>query len=259
MGQFVWHEPLTDAGHWYCRFEGTGTATAAEDFEVIADPSPFFSESGVSVRALITLGEMKDWLGIRQVDTTRDGKIVQRINAASKRIMEVAGREFKPASTTPAERSFDIFQSDCYGVKQIGDLSTLTSSSATISDFNTGTVTQTLTGTEYTALPRNRGADEPITALRFFSSANGYRAGGVLNITGIWGFPSVPEDVKHATMDTVAFWLDRDVEHFRQDLGAVPGASEGGQTVIVGSAPTVLPLPPEAFSIAKSYKSMMIV
>lgn len=253
-GVFILSQTLDAAGHWYARFEGTGAATAAEDHEAIVDPTPFYDAGGVWSRALVGLGETKDWLGIKAVDTTKDLKIVKRINAASKRIHEVSGREFVAKTTNPDERSFDIQWTDAYGVKFIGDLSTLTSSSATITDLNTGTVVQTFTGTEYVAMPRNRGSDEPITSLRFLASATGYRAGNVLNITGTWGFPMVPTDVQHACMDTVAFWLDRDVEHFRQDLGAVPGSSEGGQTVILGSAPTILELPPEAYAIAKSYR-----
>ena len=260
-GVFVYSRSLDAAGHWYYRIEGTGSAAGAEDFEAIVDPSPFYDDGGLSTTALVGLGETKDWLGIRQVDTSQDLKIVQRINAASKRIAEVAGREFKPSSAVAAERSFDIYWSDMYGIKHIGDLATLStaSTSATFTNSDTFDVIQTLDlDADVIALPRNRASWQPITSIRFLGSASGYRLGNVLNVTGFWGFPSVPEDVKHAAMDTVAFWLDRDVEHFRQDLGAVPGSSEGGQTVIIGSSPTVLPLPPEAFSIAKSYRPKLV-
>lgn len=257
-GVFVFSQALDEHGHWYLRFEGTGAATASEDHEAVVDPTPFYSSGGISTRALVGLGETKDWLSRKNIDTGDDLKIVQRINAASERIIDVAGREFKPNTAGLTARSFDVSPYDNGGAFHIGDLATLTSATASFTDLHTGTLVQTLDLTaDVVAMPRNRKPWEPIVAFKFLTSATGYQAGNVLNVTGTWGFPAVPEDVKHACMDTVAFWLDRDVEHFRQDLGAIPGGSEGGQTVIVGSAPTLFPLPPEAFSIARSYRLML--
>lgn len=255
-GTFVYSVSLDMAGHWYARFEGTGTATAAEDHEVIVDPSPFYSNGGVSVRALVSLGETKDWLAEKQIDTSDDGKIIQGINAASERIMAVAGREFK-ASTTASQRTFSLYG---WTKVDVGDLQTVSSAStsATITDFETGATVRTLASTDYDALPYNRKSWQPVTTLKFRSqTASALGSGRLLNITGYWGFPSVPEDIKHATMDAVAYWLDRDVEHFRQDLGA--GIGEAGQTVFVGgTAPTVFPLPPESYRIATSYTRKVI-
>lgn len=259
-GTFILSEVLDETGHWYCNFKGTGAAVGAEDFEAIVDPTPFTDDWGLSTRALVTLGQVKDWLNQKNVDTSDDLKIIQTINAASERIMEVAGREFKPNGTNPEERSFDLYRGDMYGIKQVGDLQTIStaSTSATLADY-TGVLLQTLDlDADVVALPRTRRPWEPITGLRFLPAASSYRHGNVLNITGHWGFPTVPEDIVHACRDTVAYWLDRDVEHFRQDLGAVAGGSEGGQTVIVGTQPTILPLPPEAYMIAKGYRHNLV-
>lgn len=257
-GTFVLSQSLNLAGHWYARFEGTGTATAAEDHEVIVDPSPFYSNGGVSIRALVALGETKDWLAERQIDTSDDLKIVQGINAASERVMQVAGREFKPNTAGSSQRTFPLYGS-CK--VDVGDLVTISSASttATITSFETGATERTLASTDYDGLPYNRKPWQPVTTLRFRSAIRpALRSGNLLNITGYWGFPSVPEDIKHATMDAVAYWLDRDVEHFRQDLGA--GLGEAGQTVFVGGvAPTVFPLPPESYRIAASYTRRLIL
>lgn len=256
-GTFVLSVPLTSAGHWYARFEGTGTATASEDHEVIVDPSPFYSSGGVSIRALVSLGETKDWLDERQIDTSNDAKIVQGINAASERIMQVGGREFKPNTAGASQRTFPL-----YGACKVdvGDLATISSAStsATITAFETGATERTLAFTDYDAMPYNRKPWQPVTALRFRSAiSTALRYGNLLNITGYWGFPTVPEDIRHATMDAVAYWLDRDVEHFRQDLGA--GLGEAGQTVFMsGAPPTVFPLPPESYRIATSYTRKLV-
>jgi hypothetical protein len=258
VGVFRIAVDLDSTGHWFARFEGTGAAAATEEHEAIVDPSEFYDNAGLSDRALVGLAETKDWLAEYQIDTSRDQKIVQAINGASERIMQVAGREFKPNGTNPETRIFDL---GCNGYKvQIGDLQTATTASSTISvsELDTGALLHSFVATDYLAMPRNRKPWQPITSLFFQRIVRGYyRVGNYLSVNGYWGFPVVPEDVRHATMDTVAYWLDRDVEHFRQDLGA--GTGEAGQTVFVGSStPTVYPLPPEAYQIAVGYRRKLV-
>jgi hypothetical protein len=259
LGSFVLSHSLNLAGHWYARFEGTGAATAAEDFEVIVDPSPFYASGGVSTRALVSLGETKDWLARIQVNTNDDGKIVSAINGCSEEFMRVSGREFKPDTAGSVQRSFDLYGATTV---QIDDLQTVSSAStsATITSFETGAVSRTLAMTDFDAMPRNRAPWQPITALKFRQlTATALGTGYVLNITGYWGFPSIPENVKEAVKDAVAFNLDRDVEHFRQDLG-IGATGEAGQTVFIGQAPpTVYSLPPTAWKVAQDYRRKLVM
>jgi hypothetical protein len=259
-GIYVFSQTIDASGYWYARMEGTGAATAAEDHEVIVDPSPFYENGGLSTRALVSLGEAKMRLSRQLIDTASDLKIVEAINGASERIHAVSGREFKPRGANPEERSFDITWNG--GSVEISDLQTMSSAStsATITNLQTGSLVRTLASTDYVAIPRNRHSSRPIERFRILNTAIGAACvGNVLNVTGYWGWPAVPEDIKNACLDAVAFWLDSDVEHFRQDLGGVPGGSEGGQTIFVGSTPpTVFPLPPIAFQIASGYRRRLI-
>lgn len=250
---------LATAGHWYVKFEGTGTAEGTSDFEAIVDPDAFASEFGISSRALVSVGEAKIWMGNKLQDENRLGEIVRKINAASERITQTAGREFKPYGTNPETRTYDI-RGHSY-IVEIGDLQTATTASSTISVSQLDPLTplHTFVSTDYEALPRNRKPWQPITALRFNRATRGYyRGDNIIQINGYWGFPAVPEDIKHATLQTIAYWLDVDVEHYRQDYGPIAG--QAGQNVFVGGSepPTVYPLPPEAFQIAASYRRRLV-
>lgn len=250
---------LDAAGHWYARFEGTGAVTSAEETEIMVDPSQFYDNGGLSDRALVRLGETKDWLAQRNVDTSNDGKIISRINAASEEIMRVSGREFKPHGTNPEARIFYLGWNG--NTVDVGDLQTASTASTSLSVYQTetGTLLTTFASTDYIALPQNREPWRPITGIYFQRGSWGYnRSDNYLSVTGYWGFPEVPQNIKHATMDTVAFWLDRDVEHFRQDLG-IGSTGEAGQTVFVGGMPpTVFSLPPEAYKIAIGYRRKLV-
>lgn len=215
----------------------------------------------LSTRALVGLAETKAWLEEKDIDTGNDLELVALINAASEAVAAAAQREFKPNGTNPSTRYFDI---DCFSTTfstrtvAIGDL---TSASAVTLTSEAGSLYASPSASEYVLLPRTRKPWEPATHLRLFKTSSAIGAlldGNLLTVTGTWGFPSVPEDIKHATMDTVAYWRDRDVEHYRQDL-AFSGGAEGSPTIIVGGGQRrIISLPPEAYAIASTYRSPLL-
>jgi hypothetical protein len=212
----------------------------------------------LDTRALVGLRETKDWLEERDIDTSNDLKITTAINGVSEEFQRVSGREIKPNGTNPETRIFDLGWNGSSVL--VGDLQTATTASSTISvsDLTTGTLLHTFVAADYVSMPRNRKPWQPVTSIYFQRGIWGYnRAGNYLSVTGYWGFPTVPENVKHAVKDGVAFWLDTDVEHFRQDLGA--GTGEAGQTVFLGSGPpTVYSLPPSSYKTALDYRRKLI-
>ena len=109
-GIFKTDIPLDAAGYWYAEFIGTGTAAATEWHELIVDPSPFSINSGLSDRALVGLGETKDWLQNQIANTAENLEIVRVINDVSDRMHYEAAREFKAAGANPQIRLFPIAQ-----------------------------------------------------------------------------------------------------------------------------------------------------
>ncbi len=247
----------TAAGHWLFRFEATGTAESAEDFQYDVDPSEFYANAGLSLRALVTLTEMKNWLQVQNVDTSNDLDVVAAINSVSELAHQEAEREFMRADTT-ASATVRLFPVDAVtyrnGFVQIGDLSatpTLVRVLATDWSTSVGTIT------DYHAWPRIRQPWQPITALDFKETALQPQYGQLVEVTGVWGFPAIPTHLKDAVKDEVTDRLNRDVEHYRQDLSPVTGAA-GANVVVFGSRPAFLPANPRSLSVFRSFKDSLV-
>lgn len=184
----------------------------------------------LSSRALAGLEETKRYAKIDLAETGDDDIVIDRINAASALIHRVADREFKPVGTNPQTRSFDLI-APRYGVPpsnelRIGDLAS--APTAVTIDGNVVTDLSTVVG-----LPRVRQEWEPIRRLRFGSALGtypaywpGYWSGSVIEVTGTWGFPEVPADIREACIVTVAIWLSRDVTTYSETFISEEGRVE---------------------------------
>jgi hypothetical protein len=263
---------LNDAGYWHARFEGTGAAAAAEDHQAIVDPSEFYESAQLGSRALVGLAETKDWLQQQNIDTASDLELARVINDISERFHDEAEREFKVVGTNPQTRTFQIdppgrrlpyyIDGDYIGDRNIarrtvkvGDLSSFTAVSILDSDWTT--VLETPSVSLVTGHPLVRKAWEPIRELELHADVTSLVAGMRLSVTGNWGFPAVPGNVRQAVLDAVAAVMDRDVEHYRQDLGfgGAQQAQGGGTVVMVGGGrQRLLSMPPASLAVAWSYR-----
>jgi hypothetical protein len=266
--------PITAAGYWYANFTGTGAAAASEDHEYRADPSLFSAAGGIDTRALVGLGETKDWLQTQNIDTGQDLDLVRVINDISDRFHQEAEREFKVSGTNPQTRVFSIgdlprtqpwyVDGEYMGARntasrtvKVGDLTSFTAVS--ILDRDWTTVLESPAVGLVTGHPMVRATWQPITELELHQTVTTLGSGMRLSVTGNWGFPAVPGDVRQAVLDAVAAVMDRDVEHYRQDLGAVAASQEGGTVVMVGrSGGRLLSLPPAAQAVAWRYRASLI-
>lgn len=247
---------LTSAGHWFVRFEGTGAVTTAEEHEAVVDPSEFTSNAGIDTTALVSLADAKDWLNQQQIDTGEDLELVRLVNDMSSRFMEEAQREIRVYGTNPQVRTFDADKTALYRkIIWVGDLSSFTA--VRILDRDGILVETVLTG-DITPLPRNRPVWEPIRALRFSADVGGLREDYQIEVTGNWGFPSVPGNVRQAVLEAVAAARGRQVESYRQDLSS-PGQQAAGTVVLLGTRPQIISLPPAAQAVAWYYRDQVIL
>lgn len=250
---------LNAPGPWYVKFEGDGTAAATEQQEVIADPDEF--NTGLSTQALVTLSETKNWLEQKNIDTSDDWRIVRVINDVSDRFTFEAQREFKQVGANGQVRDFELEEWNWkLREVEVGDMSTVTSAQLLTYAFD-GTVADTTALSNLILQPRVRSAWEPVTSLKwpysFIQPAWLYRA--VIRVTGNWGFPSVPGNVRQAVLNAIAVVLDTQPEHYQAEFGSIiPSASTGGEAgnviVMAGRAQKLLTLPPESMAVAWSYR-----
>lgn len=145
-------------------------------------------------------------------DVAQDAVIGTLITAASREIQRVFGREFAPVSgTVTRQLELDVRKARC----ELASYDLRTAVTVKI-DADTANPTTLSAGTDFRLLPVSK-PDGVWTAIRFFQlprTAGASCERRVLEITGTWGFPSVPDEVKHWANVTVAEWLRKDVAAF---------------------------------------------
>ena len=246
------------SGYWFVKFIGQGTATGTKQEEAIVDPDEFTSNAGISSRALVSLPEVKDWLNQQNLTVAEDLELVRVINDVSDRIHYEAGREFKPEGTNPQTRTFEI--SEYTRCVYIDDLTSLTTSSAAVTVVGTDwtTVISTVSASNIRTYPLNREPWQPITKLELSPlSAPSFLAPGMsVQVSGNWGFPAVPGSIRQAAMDSIAWMMDRDVEHYREDIAA--GGGGGGETTVVVGGTSLMSLPASALAVVWDFRDPLI-
>jgi hypothetical protein len=189
------------------------------------------------------------------VDTTNDLELVRVINDVSDRFYEEAdGREFKrfDSTSSPTIRMFDVgIEAQTYMPFRIGDLST-TPTLVRILDKD-GTARAAVATADMVLYPRNRKPWQPITQIQFTTDVICPYWTDSIEITGVWGFPSVPGGVRQAVLDAVVATIDRPVESYSQDLA--PAQTGAATNVIVAAGrPQFLVFPPPVLAEAWKWR-----
>lgn len=153
---------------------------------------------------LTTLQKVRDY---QQHDTTvaldNDDLVSDLITQASESIMDYTGQEFAPEVAGPIARTFLLYD----GPDQVLHLSPFTCQSVTQIRFDTDTdspvTTTDSTDWRLLPIPNKYGAYNAVYLPNHYGNA----AGRVVEITGAWGWPSVPADIEKACIDTVVHWI----------------------------------------------------
>jgi hypothetical protein len=184
------------------------------------------SES-LETRDLCGLDDVRRYIPGYTPDPDTEATLQALISSLSTDAYIETGREFTPRrGSSPETRSFPI---DHWCIEErevpVGDLSTVDSNTVVKIVSEDGVVQQTLDSGGYVALPRDREPWEPVTSLyfpRFVSTAGGAAILGIprsfsggsfqlLQLTGVWGFPQLPTNVREAIAKLVIVRFVTDV------------------------------------------------
>lgn len=149
-------------------------------------------------------------------DTTRDAEISDQITRASDAIMRYCDREFAPASTSVTRR----FKVDRVpgAVIELAPYDLRTTSSVSLNPETSSPVALVAT-TDYLLEPLQSisGTYSRIRlapASPIYSTVSVKFGYALVDVTGSWGFASVPASVAEACMRTVASWMDRAMQGY---------------------------------------------
>lgn len=232
VGVYTGAIPLTGAGYWRYRFEGDDPAPGVEGGVLLVDPDPFGPDwDTLTRRQLCTLEEAKEYAGEHIEDTTFDALFNRLIDDCSQAFYRYTRREFTPIAVPasggdPLTRVFDLTEWEHRNRRLgIGDLAD-TDGLVVATTMLNGMFIETVNPASIVALPRNRDVWEPITELWFPWTARPIAQmprHATMAVTGNWGFPQVPSDVRQLALTQVAIWFSRDVAKFSGTFSLAEG------------------------------------
>lgn len=163
---------------------------------------------------LCSRDEVREFLQTPTEDTDQNAVIDSLIIRASAAIQRYCDRQFAPTETAAAH-SFEYDPAWFRGTEAWIDLAPFDVRSVSQVRIDTDETAVTLDTDLYRLYPVT-ARDGVYTAIRIDPLSFGYRRFRKrrVEITGDWGFATVPPAVKHAAIATVAEWLRRDVSAF---------------------------------------------
>ena len=164
--------------------------------------------------SLVSVADVRGFIQKPDPDQAQDAIIGRLIESASEAILTWTEREFAPAGTAGVARVFYYCGNGVLNLSPY-DVQVVTQVKIDSIAGSGGTI---LASTEYRLYP-TPAKDGVYNWLRLSPNisatpANTNFAEREVTVTGTWGFPSVPDDVKHWTTVTVAEWLRLNVSAF---------------------------------------------
>lgn len=184
------------------------------------------------VRDLCTLADVISYVPGYVSNVVTDAKLQQLLSAESELIHDECGREIVAMGDQPTTRQFEISK-NAVGLRQVdvGDLASMDGLEVSILNWD-GTVNRTIDLSAILALYEGdrqptRGW-EPVTALYFpwgRPQMPVFIAQQALELTGTFGFPSIPGFIREACAKRVILRYVSDVAHAGTDFAAAVDAS----------------------------------
>jgi hypothetical protein len=220
-------------GTWRWKWAITGAITDVAYGDVqVQDPAPAIYASLTDLK--LAAGEI--------TESTRDALLQLALASASRSIDQYCGRRFYPDKVASA-RQFRTDGATVCGpdgeLLFIDDLSTTTGLSVEVGDGTTFTAI-----TNYLTEPANASAKNwPVTGLR---RTFGFWTTARVKVTGLWGWPGIPDEVAQATLLQASRLFNR-----RNSPEGVLGNAEWGLV-------RVTRVDPDVASLVQPYQIMTV-
>jgi len=163
-----------------------------------------------------TSTEFKDWVKLKPSDTIDDNVILDILLAVTEWVDEYTDRHFWRDGTTGSEVA-RTFASNCGFDVAIDDLVPGSLTTLKTDSSGDGVFETTWSASDYQLLPVNRPSGEPYTSieavggLTFPTRTRRQSRANRVEVTGIWGWPTVPRMVKRACLIQANRELKRNV------------------------------------------------
>lgn len=204
---------------------------------------------------LCALADVKASMEPAITTTARDPMIQTAITAASRRIMSWCDREFAPAGSPGVTRRFplDVTQNANGGfVVDLAPFDLRSATAVSLHPESTAPITLSAANGDYTLepLPNQDGTFYRLRVSPYFSMISSFADKfnyALVDVTGSWGFVSVPEDVNRACVLTVRSWI-------RQNPAAYAYPDQNMAEGVQPEAPATFTLPGGALMLLDHYK-----
>ncbi len=165
-----------------------------------------------SYRDLCSLDDVTSTLGITlAVDDPREPVLTRLIKAASDEIYSFTDREFISATKDywddPTDTEDRVYDVGWYGLgRNVVEIGDLMEEPTEVAIYHRSDVIALVDPADYELFPKVRQKGWPYQFIRFM--AHHTHSSYAIHITGKWGFPIVPEDVRNGCIMTVREWYD---------------------------------------------------
>lgn len=232
-GQVRWQVAVPDAaplgialGYWVFN---NGEQISAGEFTIEPKVSTGDGNSGATLAtwALTVPALVRERVRLPGDDTKSQQALIRIINAASREMIDFADREFAPLATNPSVRKVWV---PSHGRARIPDCQALASASYVNPDGTTGTAltAPTVTDAGYWALGGWWRLSNTFTYLELGADpvygADSF-TGGLIALTGTWGWPTVPDHIRYLATMTAREWYDDErirTQAWEEDAGPSP-------------------------------------
>lgn len=175
---------------------------------------------------LVTVADVRSFLQKPDPDTEQDMILSRLIDCASEAVLTFTEREFAPESDPATERQFYYCGDGVLNLTPY-DLQATPTPTVTIDTVN-GSGGTALAADEFMLFPRpaKDGVYNWLKLNPRTGPPSSRFAEREVTISGTWGFPAVPDDVKHWTSVAVATWFRKDVAAFSTTFNLDEGRLE---------------------------------